>query len=321
LYLLKKGLEVTVITNNRDVLGYCQSKKIKTIYCDLTRIKLTNIFALKKEVRSILKIIPKNSNIYFLFRSYDTTGFYLIKELGKNNKLFFKNINPNLEDLYPQKRYINYFCVKYYYKLLLLIALKVFADLDLTLKYIDSNWVLFLSTKFLRRNNVHNLNLKGTYAELKAEVIKVFYEKTQPKCKTLILKDDFRLDSIINEKYFIDIYSYLAHKQGLDIMMNSHPWPISLNNSKTSFFKECPSQIPCELLFPNVKSHVVSTCSSALITASFFKNLKAIALLELVVWKNKETKRRMKKWLTQSSDGRIVFPKTLDELIELLKSK
>ena len=85
--------------------------------------------------------------------------------------------------------------------------------------------------------------------------------------------------------------------------------------------EEIPSYMPVELIYNTIKRNVISLYSASLVTASHLPHLKVISLLELVDWYNESFKKEMKEHLSKSSDGKILFPKNIEELKSILLEK
>jgi hypothetical protein len=154
------------------------------------------------------------------------------------------------------------------------------------------------------------------YQEIKLEVIDKFSEK-QEGCDTLLLIEVPEVEEFVDYKHLQFIYKRLF-EAGLDIKIKYHP-PEKRDELIKNDIEGYPTEIPGEFLLKNVKSNVVSLYSLSLITASFFENLKAISLLEIVKWKDQELIRKHRRWLEEESCGQIIFPKSVDELIDILK--
>ena len=78
-----------------------------------------------------------------------------------------------------------------------------------------------------------------------------------------------------------------------------------------------PTHLPSELLFKNINKSVISISSATLVNASGYKNLKSVSLLELVSWRDQNSKIGVKNFLLKNGKN-ILFPKNYDELLKII---
>jgi len=327
----KKKQEVRVITYNLAVREFCKFIGIKCFFFKLPPYPtgLKNFFKdfyklwnLKNDLDRALKLIDiKKRDSFFFFGACMTySGFYLAKEWAKRGKSFFKETGK----AYPRLNNDGYYSNGYVLRCKLhKFPLNLVFGLNLGLYDCMGLKIVFgIDKKFLEKNNIENLKLGKTLNELKAEAVN-YKSFSIDKCENLFMPEDAYTLSLMRKNFLpLSLYEKLRSLPG-NIAIKPHPIEIGLKSELKelkkikqifSNFEILPHYIPVEILLNKVKRNVIAIASGGLIPASKIKHLKAISLLELVQWKNKEWKRQMKEYLARESGGRIIFVNSFEEL-------
>jgi len=322
LYLRYLGKEITVVTYNGDLIKYCKAEKIDYIEYEHIGPRITTFyqfFKLKKVLdETIKKIDFKKEDAFFLLgktKGYDY--FYLAKELSKIGKGYYKNPDREMEIYKAPKSkpiFIRGKILKFFYKIVL--------DLDL-IYYTGNNGdpVLGIPNEFLKKYGIVEFKPDFSSEELLIDVVQK--SKSDYKEFDNLIIDDRPL-SMIKFESIKDLYTKL-YDLPVDFAFKKHPYT-SENGDKTGLlyydifkkFEEVPQHIPAELFYNNIRKNVIAVFSTALITASNLKHLKAISLLDLVEWYHEPTKKYFKDLFIKESNNRMLFPSNFEELKEIL---
>ena len=323
LYLKSLRNEITIVTNNKDVVQYCESENINYVKFELIRPKVVSIykvFSLKRMLdETIEKIdIGKDDKFFITGISKAVDYFYLAKELSKKGVGYYKLVDGE-EKIFDPPKFKPFFIRG----AILRSTLKLVMGLDL-IYYRNqiTNPNLGIDYKFFKKYNINEYEPSFEFEELILEAIKKSKINYKEYDNLLIDKGPFseyvEFSSMkrLHEKLFGFPFSFAFKK---------HPSPVFHNDpSQAEFYKyfnrcdEIPRYIPAELFFNNVRKSVLSICSTALITASKLEHLKSIALLDLVEWHDKTYKEECRERLIKASNNKIFFPSSFDELKEIL---
>ena len=324
LSLKNQGKKISVITFSEDVIKYCTDENIDFIkleYIRPTVSSLHKIFKLKKMLNDVLEQMKcGEDDCLFLtgtMKGYDS--FYLAKELSKKGWKIYNTDPAGIEfKKFKSEGYKPIFIRG----TILRIAFKLILDLDL--KHYTGRGVPFIGVdnKFLEKYNIVDYPLDYTHEELIIDVAKNI-KSSYKICENLII-DQGSFGDILKPGSIKNLYKSL-----LDIPVKytfkKHPGPTakdSLSDIATiDLFKNCdevPRYIPVELLFNNIQNSIISVFSAPLITASHFKHLKSISLIELVEFNDASYKEKVKNNLIEKSNNKILFPTSFEELKNIL---
>ena len=324
---LKNVLEekTTIVTYKLHIIEFCQKQNIDYIKFDNIKINLLsihNIFSLRKMLNDlILEINPKKEDVFFLPGNAKAHKFfYLAKELSKKGyKTWYKMLDLDGGDF---QRYKPPWYKPVIFKSgILKVLFKIFLDLDLVYYYASEHPFLGIDNSFLKKYHIEQYDSNHSSEELIYEALETYKKEIKPgKFNCFIVADDccdtFNQKSLESLwKNILDVPVAFAYKK--------HPAP-KRNKNEIKYYnifkdvQELPEYLPAEMFFSSIKGSVISVCSSALITASKFPNIKTISLLELVKWKSEENKNKWKKTFMKTSNNKILIPKNFDDLKELL---
>ena len=179
---------------------------------------------------------------------------------------------------------------------------------------------LRLNNKFLDKNNIKMFPLEKSFEEIVFELSKNY--KTNYKDFDNLIVDSTELKSVLKKDTLKKFYNNLLDLK-LEFYIKKKP-SVSYKSDYYSVFEKCeevPTFIPVELLFNNVRKNVISMYSFSLHIAAKFDNLNAISLIDLVEWKNDKAKEMRRDYLIKKSEGKIIFPKTFNELKNIISNK
>lgn len=323
LSLKNKGEKITVLSFSQDVIKYCADENVDYIKLKYVRpsfYSIKKIFAQKNMLDDVIKKIDCNKDDAFFLtgkgKGYDS--FYLAKELSKKGcKVYYANPTEIEFKRYKSSKFKPFLRGK-----VIKIIIKLILNLDL--KHYTGRGVPFLGIddEFIKKYNIKDYPLDQSYDEMIVEVAKK--SKCNFKRFDNLIIDQGSFQDIIKPGAIKNIYKNLLDIP-VEFTFKKHPRPITKENASDlsfyQFFNNCdivPRHIPVELLFNNIKKNIISVYSSSLITASNFKHLKSISLLELVDWCNVSFKNKVKKRLIEKSNNIILFPNSIEELKNIL---
>ena len=322
LHLKYKGKKITVVTYNKDLIKFCETENIDCIEFEFIRPKVSTFyqfFKLKKMLDATIKKIDiqKGDTFFLLGKTKGYSQYYLSKELSKKNKGYYKD-SDRKQKIYKAPRSKPIF----FRGVIMRFLLKTFLGLDI-IYYIGNNGdpILGISDEFLKKYNIDEFEPNISSEELIIDTVKN-YKNNYKKIDNLLIIDDplsmVKFDSI--RAVYNKIYDL-----PLKFASKNHPRPIEKSEKTYSHYydlfknyEEVPRYVPVELFCNNIRKNVIAVLSTALITASKFQHLKAISLLELVDWYHQPSKEDFKQDFIKNSNNKIIFPKTYEELEELL---
>jgi len=314
LHLKNKDEEVIVITINGSVKKYTEIVNIECIYLKNINFgikKIYKIFEFKKQIDNIISTIEirERDSFYLLDNSFTIEGFYLAKKWSKNCTVYFNNLEETSYKKYPHQ----FYKIKYVESFILKYIIKFYLGLELILLNVNSNPTYGISDKFLVKNKICSLHSQNSLTELKMESIRNNYIRLEQYDNLIV--DQGLLSEVIRPNSIKNLFNQLI-SYNFNYVIKEHP---TFKNSEIfERFPKYPDYIPAELLLGNVKKNVISVFSSTLILASKFKSINSISLLELIEWENEDYKLDVKNWLIKESDNKIIFVKSMDELIQYL---
>lgn len=323
------GKKITVITNDKDVIKYCDFQKINYIKYDyrplVTAYPIPPILKLrrfrKKLDETVKKIEMKKGDIFLLTGKLSTYGaFYLIKEVSKKGDVRLKNFCRELPIYEPGK-----FRPVFFRGLISKLLLKIILDLDITFYEANKDPRIGVGEDFLGRYGVKDFAPELSIEDSILEGVKKTKSNFQGFDNIIIdqgpIENQVSLTSV--RKLYKDLFEL-----PLDFAFKRHPKPTSeyrpIEKSYYELFKHCeelPNYVPVELFLNNIKNNAISLCSAALITASQMDHIKAISLIDLIEWHHPKYKEEFKQYLIEESKNKILFPASFEELKEILLRK
>lgn len=301
IYQYQLNNDVVVITNNKSVKKIVKQLGIKYVFLDF-QVSLKNLLKSKLKLTKLLNCLDLDKDFYLLDNVHCIEGFYLAKKWTMG-KVFYQNLSteyPLFIDSVNIKPKINQY------------LLRLFLGLNLVFRKQNTTPVLGIDNHFLNEYEINHLNI-GDYEHIKLEVLKKVQLKTKKYDTIIVLQGD--LKGIIRDSSLFELYNEFSKIKS--IVIKEHP----KHKIKKSDFDlpRLPDFYPVEMCYTNIKQNVVAVFSLSLIIASKMDDKKAISLLEIVEWDNKEYKKQMKELLISKSSNKIIFPKTIEELRNELK--
>lgn len=314
LYLKNKNRNITVVTINESVKKYCEFANIKYLFLKKINFGLKNpwrIVSFKKQIDNMISKIgvEENDNFYLLDNSFTLEGFYIAKEWSKKGKVYFKDLEKIKFKEYSNKHNIKKITTFIFIKYLM----KLYLNIEIKIMFINDNPVFIISRKYLENDNIFNLNINKDLSELKLEAIK--NNSLKLKQYDNLIAAQGKGTGILKNNSIFNLYHKLLNYD-FDYVIKEHP---TVKNPE--MFDKChkyPDYIPAELIMCNINNNVISISSSTLILASQLDRIQSISLIDLVEWKNEEYKIYIKEFLSKESNGKIIFVKSFDELIQYL---
>jgi len=321
LYIKEMGGKITIVTDNNNIVKYCEMETID--YIKFEKISITTptiykVFSLKKILDNALeKMVLKNSDHFYLTtESKAYNAFYLAKELSKKGVVYFYNPGRKPEKYkHPKNKpfFIRGEIIRF--------VLKLFLNLDLIYYNSRGSPCFGINDTFMKKHNITKYKLDVSSDKIGLIVAKRSNLNFKKFDNLIIsqgtLHNTIKFDSLKN------IYRNILNIP-VEFAFKKHPVQKSNKLSDLSFhniFEKCydiPEYIPVEMIFNNIKKNVISVYSVSLINASKFKHLKSTSLLELVDWGNKAFKKEIKNYLITESNNNICFPKNIKELEKII---
>ena len=336
---------MTVVTSSRDVREYCLATKTKFLYFETLIPKfiptnnpiaiisaavrfLRDLTTLKRRLDRVVNEIDLGAGdtFHLLTRLIQYDNFYLAKKFAKKGRVCFSAIEGKDDRPYAAKfRRVD---LK---RLLLRGVLKIVLGLDLIFIEMESGvtgqtapYYLGIDGNFLKRHGI--VNQSRGLMELMSIVTVETSISGQEKHDNLIIGEGGGVTDRIEYNSLKTVYQYLAALP-LEIVLKKHPQhddtPTKINELYDEVFgdrAELPIHIPVELAFSHIRKNVIAVSSTPLAIATEVDHLRVVSLLELVDWKSAANKIEVKQNLVKMSNNKIIFPKTLEGLGELVKS-
>ena len=296
---------------------YTSFKVIRTtVHPDLINKKiwykfLTNVIRSKTEYNTCFKQY-KNSEIYFFGSAWSIIIYSYVQKLAKYNTLFQY---PSV-DLQEQVmlRVVNNYKTK-----LMNLFTKIFLNLN-TIVVTDSAVLGYeLHKKFYKKNNVHIVkNHQMNYALLDKYMVKL----DEIKNKQIFMPiEDLVACSHLTETEFTNkmnrIVDILDKTFPELYVVKPHPRLNTLyGDIKTKTI--LPIYIPAEFIMKHPWKFIIGVESFSLVSAAKQSNATVISLIKLFDYKNPDTQQKWNTWLYKETNGRILFPESLQELHALL---
>ena len=234
---------------------------------------------------------------------YCLEGFYLISR-WKNGNRYFINLSYVFEDYENSLNFL---------ERLKLHAMRIIWGIDFCYKDVNGRPALGVDQSFFDFNGINRSQIRD-YNDLKVSVVNRLSLKVVSANHLFVLQGD--LKGIVNTRALRSLYNVINEVDSL--VIKSHPrFPTSY---KFTRHESIPDHLPVELCLGGVKQSVISIFSTVLITASYHPSLCAISLIDLVIWEDEEYRESVRAWLENESVGRIIFPKTLDDLCLYLET-
>lgn len=267
---------------------------------------------IKKELTRLIDIIGKGE-LHFSHTQFAVFCFILIDKASKENiPVFFHDF----EFIYALAAKIN-ISIQNFKIYIQKLLVDLIYSVDLSFKDLNNNLVISIDDNFISHRNIVKIHDKDSYYE---QTLTLFLNA--PKL-TKIYTHVFLTQNLLHNNFFdrndlITLYRFLGQKK---VNVKLHP---GMKEEEAIYFSDLTvkdNDLPAEFFFNSVEYSIISVHSAALITASKFEHLKSVSLLNLLVPKDKTVFGKIKDDLVKKSCGKIIFPKTLDELDEILYVK
>jgi len=323
LYIRNQGNKITVLTYNKDIIKYCQAENINCIEFQYIRSSVFTTYkliSLKRILDKIIKEVAFNTEDAFILlgdqKTYD--AFYLAKEFSKKGRVYYK-IPENISTKFKKSKFKPFFIRGDPIKL----VLKSYYGLDLVYFRSDEKSPCFgVDKTFFNKHNMKEYLPDIDVEEAILETVKKI--KSSYKEVDNLIIDQGLVISVLKFDTIKNLYEKLFELP-IKFAFKKHPKITeykSQNEEKYyNIFKNCdeiPKYIPVEFYGNNIKKNVISLYSTSLTTLSQLPHLNAISLLELVDWYDESYKNEWRERLNSTSNGKIHFPKTFEELKEIL---
>lgn len=251
----------------------------------------------------------KGAEVYFLARLMNPITFYLVKRLAKRNKLVYMHYAPYTDQVekYTPKNIVD---------LVSLVRLKLIYGRDITmgkLPYIKG--FSYMRDKFFKKEVSRVIDREERNEMMKGFDLSQFKIFDVGDYSVIYFDQDligagYISDSNTFKRELTNIFNILSkHFPAKKIARKYHP----RHNSNKAMIKTgdiLPDFIPAELLYnENVKIYLGLISNSI---ANVEKGL-AVSIMDLITFRDEETRNQLKEGLLQRSRCEILFPKSLEE--------
>jgi hypothetical protein len=145
------------------------------------------------------------------------------------------------------------------------------------------------------------------------------FKLNYPKIKNLFIAQNYYIEYKRKpKKYNKTLENLFELLMKYDFKFKKHPKfkePVQLSN-----LQKLPDFLPVELFFNCVENSIIAFHTTSLITASYFENIKAISVLDLINNSQRDFILNWRKKMKSYSGNQIYFPNSLEELNNLLKN-
>lgn len=298
--------EIEVIAFNEGIITFCHKVGIKCHVINLTNdLTLKGLYRLKINLDNFAKSI-KNKKLYFTFRNNTTWQYYLIKEISKQNEVFFCNLDPvykeinfNVISVFTDVGCRRILFNKLIYFLVFGIVLSVF-------RAGAEHYFLGLNDKKLNEFKSFSFESLGKFPQNKKNILSIY---NVPKMEILFIDG---ITQPVNQ----DILNYIVHyynKKDIKVFLKPHYWA----EVQPALLKKCillPKELPAEFIkdYPRIVFGFAST--------SFLAYNECEKIISLIYFVENMHEDFKKVFMTQmmKNVNNIYYPKTIDELKELL---
>lgn len=300
-------------------LSYNLIKQIKFLYHN------------KRIINNLFNIINIDKHDSFFFPSklynlkYAGPVAYFMRKISKVASVYVSNVMyAHYQKVDSYVKSDNIFS-KFKY-LSVLYSLVFGVDLDIY-EIKNVKYYMGIDEKYIENNKISKYNLGIDSKDLRDSVIQKQKKIFDEEYDNMILDDGFGLSEkcwdlgsikLLYDKIFCETPKF-AIKKHPGIINIGYSRPDIVQETLKNDYKYFPSYIPAEFLFKNVKKNIIGFISAVLVTAAKQNHLQSISLLELVHWKSEKVKKVYKDFLV-NQEKRILFPKTIDEVVGLLNS-
>jgi len=301
--------DVIVITSSKNIIKACEYFKISCISHKRFTFKqmITDHIEVKRKVNDLIETIG-NDPLHFSHTQFAVFCFILVSAMFKIKK---KIVFHDFEYVY-KKKHFSLFSKDMVYISILVFLMKVLYHVPLEIRDAGKALPISMPLDYILSNASQVMNEKDRYFLKTLEGIKET-KMTSFKIDSILIDQGFD-----QQNYYIqdEVSKIIELITDYNVEIKAHPKMLS---KYLALFKTpLPEYVPVEFYFPVVNNCVISCHSSSLITATHFDNLKVISLID-IIGKNNDIMREARSHLLENGNDKILFPKNIKELRELLE--
>ncbi|TXB67265.1 hypothetical protein FRY74_03510 [Vicingus serpentipes] len=297
-----------VITSNPKLKDFCKKVSIE-VYFIATPVNKSreNLYKQKHKIR-LLSNQFHNEDIYFGFYGFDYQSLFLIKELFKNNKVFYSH----LDYIFPRINLFNLLSNKLGLRLLIdRIILRSIYNIPIEIFRISENRLFFGIEEKVIKSFYEIIDLTEDDLIWERNKLKIIGNFKVKLPIDMVFIDQGNKSFDINQDVFLSINNFVE-KNGLNFYYKNHPNHNSPYSEQNKF--SLLPDIPMELFEGQLKI-ALGICSSSLNSLSS-KCQHVISVIDLVDWKSKKEYEHYRSQILTS----IFIPKTIKDLDDMLNS-
>jgi len=259
--------------------------------------------------------VLEGNNIYFFTDGNYIALYALIQSLAKKNQVYYCNSGK-----YDTGRIRTGIISKLESKIVKsLLGIDTFMAGDGNLPYPH------LARSYFEKNSIVSVPHGKINSNLRENLAQHIYEKIiELKGKEVLFIEE---PQDIIERGRIDDAELSASSDMLYDMLNKHWDKIVVKEHQKKFdgygkmktFDTVPNFIPAEFILRHPWKLVIGIESTSLSSATHFSNAEVISLIDMFCYEDEEVYENLKKFLTKESNGKILFPKSIAQLEEMLE--
>jgi hypothetical protein len=319
LYQFYKTINNSFWQNKVDLIHY----EILCADQQLVRNKILNYLSYLYLTKRLLgKIFREHFNdikgykIYFFCRGAVPSFMYLLNKLKyKNELIFMEHLNDKGESVIPY--YKNSFSIK---KIVLYLLDKIVYGLNVQLST-NGVWVFsFLSDSFLKKFVFQELGAENYQQEIvacKQKYIEQFVDIVSSEMVFFEQDLSYYLELTKQDEFYNNITKSFQNVFGDNFAIKLHPGQKKTLLPNTRNKQILPTYLPGEYLInPNIR-YLISFFSAVIMqkdSTQMAEGVTRIMLLDLIPFENADVKQKIKQNITKMIEGRILFPKSWEEL-------
>lgn len=289
-----------VVTRNENIYKFCQKLEVEVFYFEIEKdLSRAGLYKYKNDIEIFINEININGeNILYCYYLSGIVDYYIIKQLSKNNLIYFNNLDPIFES--PKASKI--FKIEYLRKVQNKIIYFVFFGVYSKIYYGDNRfWLGIKNPMGLKFNSIENISIAG---ENNKDIIRRF---NFPQFDYVYV--DSILHYLVDDIKEMEILLKEIELKGYSVAVKLHP----IDSDRFNLFYQFPKFIPAELLIPFAKKAIIGVSSTSLLHIS--KNIQTISVINIINnnhgdWKNNYTQFLL--------NGKIIIPENKSNLFEVL---
>lgn len=319
LYYKSLGYDVKFIYTNEQYAQFFEKLGVDAVKFQPPAVDsyYSNKTSVKKKLTELKKYVD-NRSFLFTHEQYSAFLFAAISFLHKTNEIVCVPCEPRVSgsvsftDLLKSKvlkSFIKAYLLKY--------SLKYFFNTSVKVKSFKKSAFVYIDDDFNKLYNIKTEALPESYEVIQNRTAAAFQIIENEIDFLFIGQNEATLiGRTFDRESFFNVFKLINE---LNIKYKPHPGGYPTNHINQSNILSMG--VPTELILGCVSKAIISISSTSLISASHYyenSNVKIISVYKLLNHLDKAAYESMMKRFNERSNGKILFPETIDELKALL---